>query len=52
VRARDAFVIDTVRARDVPLVITLAGGYAPTPLRTAALHTIVFEEALRGTRSG
>jgi hypothetical protein len=27
-------------------VITIAGGYAPTPERTAALHAIVFEEAL------
>jgi hypothetical protein len=27
------------------VVLTLAGGYAPTPLRTAELHTILFEEA-------
>jgi acetoin utilization deacetylase AcuC-like enzyme len=47
VRARDRFVIEQVRARGMPLVITLAGGYAPTPLRTAELHALVFEEALR-----
>ncbi len=47
VRARDRFVIEQVRARGIPLVITLAGGYAPTPLRTAELHALVFEEALR-----
>jgi hypothetical protein len=28
-------------------VITLAGGYAPTAERTAALHAVVFEEAAR-----
>ncbi len=49
-RARDRFVIETVRERGLPLVITLAGGYAPTPLRTAELHAIVFEEAVRYQR--
>jgi hypothetical protein len=29
----------------LPLVITLAGGYAASAERTAALHTVVFEEA-------
>jgi hypothetical protein len=29
----------------LPVVITIAGGYAPTPERTAELHAIVFEEA-------
>ena len=28
----------------LPLVITIAGGYAPTPARTAELHSIVFRE--------
>ena len=31
----------------LPLVITLAGGYAADALRTALLHSIVFEEAIR-----
>jgi hypothetical protein len=31
----------------LPLVITLAGGYAATAERTAALHAVVFEEAAR-----
>jgi hypothetical protein len=35
-----------VRGRRRPLVLTLAGGYAPTPLRTAELHAILFEEAV------
>ena len=31
--------------RRLPVVITLAGGYAATPERTAELHSIVFREA-------
>jgi acetoin utilization deacetylase AcuC-like enzyme len=33
--------------RDRPLVVTIAGGYASTPERTAELHAVVFEEARR-----
>jgi acetoin utilization deacetylase AcuC-like enzyme len=44
-RRRERHVIATVRAAGVPLVIVLGGGYAPTTLRTAELHAIVFEEA-------
>lgn len=46
VRARERLVVRELRERRVPLVITLAGGYARTPLRTAELHAIVFEEAV------
>jgi acetoin utilization deacetylase AcuC-like enzyme len=45
VRARDRLVVESVRRAGAALVITLAGGYAPTPRRTAELHAIVFEEA-------
>jgi acetoin utilization deacetylase AcuC-like enzyme len=45
IRARERFVLESMRARGLPVVLTLAGGYAPTPLRTAELHTILFEEA-------
>jgi acetoin utilization deacetylase AcuC-like enzyme len=45
-RLRDRHVIRAVRARGLPLVIVLGGGYAPTTLRTAQLHAIVFEEAV------
>jgi len=38
-------VIEAVRRRGVPLVIVLAGGYAPTRARTAELHAHVFREA-------
>jgi acetoin utilization deacetylase AcuC-like enzyme len=45
IRARDQYVIDTVRAAGVPLTITLGGGYAITRDRTAELHTQVFRAA-------
>jgi acetoin utilization deacetylase AcuC-like enzyme len=46
IRQRDCFVIEEVRRRGVPLVIVLAGGYAPTRARTAELHAHVFREAV------
>jgi acetoin utilization deacetylase AcuC-like enzyme len=45
IRLRDRMVIEAVRGRGVPLVIVLAGGYAPTRARTAELHAHVFREA-------
>ena len=36
----------------LPLVITLAGGYARDAASTAALHCLVFEEAVRLERAG
>ena len=45
-RARERYVLGWARAAVLPLVITLAGGYAATAERTAALHVVVFEEAL------
>jgi acetoin utilization deacetylase AcuC-like enzyme len=45
IRARERFVLQTTLGQELPLVLTLAGGYAPTPMRTAELHTILFEEA-------
>ena len=45
IRLRDQLVIESVGDRGVPLVIVLAGGYAPTRARTAELHTHVFREA-------
>jgi acetoin utilization deacetylase AcuC-like enzyme len=46
-RRRDRHVLETCRGRGLPLVITIAGGYAPTPARTAELHAYVFHEARR-----
>jgi acetoin utilization deacetylase AcuC-like enzyme len=44
-RRRDRHVLETCRTAGLPVAITIAGGYAPTPERTADLHAIVFEEA-------
>jgi acetoin utilization deacetylase AcuC-like enzyme len=46
-RQRERCVLDACGLRGLPVVITIAGGYAPTPERTAELHSIVFEEAVR-----
>ena len=46
-RERERCVLDACVSRGLPAVITIAGGYAPTPERTAELHAIVFEEAVR-----
>jgi acetoin utilization deacetylase AcuC-like enzyme len=51
VRARDRFVVECVRGGGWPLVLTLAGGYAATARRTAELHVIAFEEAVRFERT-
>ena len=44
-RRRDRLVIETVRAADVPLVVTLAGGYARRIDDTVSIHTTTIEEA-------
>jgi acetoin utilization deacetylase AcuC-like enzyme len=44
---RDRLVLDSCRDRGLPTVITMAGGYAATPARTAELHAIVFREAAK-----
>jgi acetoin utilization deacetylase AcuC-like enzyme len=44
-RRRERHVLESCRRAGLPVVITIAGGYAPTPERTAELHAIVFEEA-------
>jgi len=45
-RRRERGVLGAVRSRGLPLVVTIAGGYASTPERTAELHALVFEEAV------
>jgi acetoin utilization deacetylase AcuC-like enzyme len=45
IRARDAHVIGTIRALDLPLVCVIGGGYDPDPERLANHHAILFEEA-------
>jgi acetoin utilization deacetylase AcuC-like enzyme len=51
IRRRDRMVIQAVRDRGVPLVIVLAGGYAPSPSRTAELHAHAFREAVAFERA-
>jgi acetoin utilization deacetylase AcuC-like enzyme len=46
-RRRERHVLETCRARGLPVAITIAGGYAATPARTAELHAHVFREARR-----
>lgn len=43
--ARDRYVLETVRAHDLPLTLLLSGGYAKTPEQTADLHAIAHREA-------
>jgi len=45
--ARDRFVLTQMRARGLPVVLLLSGGYAETPSRTADLHAITHREAAR-----
>jgi len=46
-RRRDRVVIETVRGIGVPLVVTLAGGYARRVEDTVAIHAATIEEASR-----
>jgi acetoin utilization deacetylase AcuC-like enzyme len=50
-RLRERCVLDACVSRGLPAVITIAGGYASTPERTAELHSIVFEEAVAVLRA-
>lgn len=43
--ARDRRVLTECRTRGVPVVLVLAGGYAPTPEETADLHATVHRQA-------
>lgn len=44
-RRRERFVLETVRARGVPLALLLSGGYARTAVETADLHAVVHRAA-------
>jgi acetoin utilization deacetylase AcuC-like enzyme len=46
-RARDRAVLSWARARGLPVAAVLGGGYDDDPLRLAARHAILFEEATR-----
>lgn len=44
-RERDRLVIRTFRNLDIPLVLLLSGGYAPSLTQTIRAHAVMFEEA-------
>jgi acetoin utilization deacetylase AcuC-like enzyme len=46
-RQRDRMVIRHFQSRDIPLVLLLSGGYAPTVEKTVQAHAVMFEEAVR-----
>jgi acetoin utilization deacetylase AcuC-like enzyme len=46
-RQRDAFVLETARARGVPVAVTLAGGYAANERDTVEIHVNTVREAAR-----
>ena len=46
-RQRDRLVVDAVGREGVPLIVTLAGGYARRVEDTVAIHAATIEEALR-----
>lgn len=45
--ARDGYVLEQIRTRNLPVVLLLSGGYAETPAATADLHAIMHREAAR-----
>ncbi|MEM6973020.1 MAG: histone deacetylase [Pseudomonadota bacterium] len=47
IRARDAHVMSTVRARGIPVVGVIGGGYDRDPEALAERHAIMFEEAAK-----
>ena len=49
--ARDGYVLEQIRARDLPVVLLLSGGYAETPALTADLHAVMHREAARVFRT-
>jgi acetoin utilization deacetylase AcuC-like enzyme len=48
-RERDRVVIDAVRRAAVPLIVTLAGGYARHVEDTVAIHAATIEEAVKSS---
>jgi acetoin utilization deacetylase AcuC-like enzyme len=45
--ARDGYVLEQLRDRDLPVALLLSGGYATTPEATADLHAVMHREAAR-----
>ncbi len=45
-RERERTVIETVTQKEIPLVLLLSGGYAPTLVQTVEAHAIMYKEAV------
>ena len=50
-RARDRFVFETCRERQVPVVVTMSGGYAPDVDAIVTIHTNTIREAAHSCRA-
>lgn len=50
-RERERTVIETVTQKEIPLVLLLSGGYAPTLSQTVEAHAIMYEEAVNISKS-
>jgi acetoin utilization deacetylase AcuC-like enzyme len=51
-RRRDAIVLGTCRSADVPVAISMAGGYAPDVDAIVRIHTATIREAVVASRQG
>jgi acetoin utilization deacetylase AcuC-like enzyme len=51
-RLRDATVLDTCRARGVPVVVTMGGGYAADLDAVVTIHANTLREAVRSLGAG
>lgn len=49
-RERERLVIETVTQKEIPMVLLLSGGYAPTIQQTIEAHAIMYDEAKTITR--
>ncbi len=49
-RARDRMVVDAAKSAGIPLIVTLAGGYARNVDDTVAIHTATIDEAAAAMR--
>lgn len=50
-RERERIVIETVTQKEIPLVLLLSGGYAPTLSQTVEAHAIMYREAVEISKS-
>ena len=50
-RERERIVLETVTQKDIPLVLLLSGGYAPSVQQTVEAHGIMYEEAKEITKA-